>query len=87
MAEVRDILADPVTAHMRTDVTRLTAGQTIGEVLEYLRKEPPAARVLDLYVVDADAPALALAAGPMAPAMSDMLALLLCFNLGRWLLA
>lgn len=54
MAEVRDILADPVTAHMRTDVTRLTAGQTIGDVLEHLRKEPPGGRVLYLYVVDAD---------------------------------
>lgn len=54
MAEVRDILADPVTAHMRADATRLMAGQTIGEVLEYLRQNPPGGRVLYLYVVDAD---------------------------------
>ncbi len=52
MAHVRDILADPVTTHMRTDFSRLAAGQTIGEALESLRRNPPAGRVLYLYVVD-----------------------------------
>lgn len=54
MAEVRDILADGVTKHMRADPTRLTAGRTIGDALESLRTNPPTGRVLYLYVVDAD---------------------------------
>lgn len=54
MAAVRDILADPVTDHMRTDPTRLRTGQTVTDALEYVRKNPPAGRVVYLYVTDAD---------------------------------
>ncbi len=51
-AAVRSILSDPVTAHMRTDPTRLRLGQTIGEALEYSRKNPTSGRVVYFYVVD-----------------------------------
>jgi NhaA family Na+:H+ antiporter len=37
---------------MRQDVTRLRAGQTVGEALEWLRKNPPAGRIIYFYVVD-----------------------------------
>jgi magnesium transporter len=49
---VRSILSDAVTAHMRTDPTRLRLGQTIGEALEYSRKHPTSGRVVYFYVVD-----------------------------------
>lgn len=45
-------LNDPVTAHLRQDVTRLVQGQTVGEALAWLRAHPPAGRILYLYVVD-----------------------------------
>lgn len=54
MAQVRDILADPVTSHMRTDPTRLRAGQTVIDALEYVRKNPPSGRVVYFYVTDDD---------------------------------
>ncbi len=54
MQHVRDILGDPVTKHMRQDLTCLAVGQTVGESLASLRANPPAGRVLYLYVVDAD---------------------------------
>jgi magnesium transporter len=53
MSAVRQILGDPVTAHMRTEPTRLTVGQTIADALDHVRKNPPPNRVLYLYVVDA----------------------------------
>jgi magnesium transporter len=54
MQAVHDILGDSVTKHMRGDMARLAAGQTIGEALAALRESPPTGRVLYLYVVDAD---------------------------------
>jgi magnesium transporter len=51
-ADLADSLDAPVTAHMRRDFTRLQAGQTVGEALEALRREPPAERIIYFYVVD-----------------------------------
>ncbi|HET6573826.1 MAG TPA: magnesium transporter [Fimbriiglobus sp.] len=51
---VRDILNDPVTAHMRTDPTRLKVGQTVAGALDYVRKAPTTGRVVYFYVVDDD---------------------------------
>lgn len=45
-------LNDPVTQRMHQNFTRLQAGQTVGEALEWLRHNPPPARVIYLYVVD-----------------------------------
>jgi magnesium transporter len=45
-------LADPVTAHMHQDFTRLHVGQTVAEALDWLRRNPPAGRVIYFYVVD-----------------------------------
>jgi magnesium transporter len=47
-------LADPVTRYARADCTRLPIGQTVGEALEELRREPPAERIIYFYVVDKD---------------------------------
>ena len=46
------ILGDPVTQHMRRDITRLHAGQTVGDALAGLRRNPPPGRILYFYVVD-----------------------------------
>jgi magnesium transporter len=51
---VRDILNDPVTAHMRADPTRLRTGLTVAEGLAYVRKHPTSGRVVYFYVVDDD---------------------------------
>jgi magnesium transporter len=51
---VRDILNDPVTAHMRADPTRLRVGQTVAEALAYVRQHPTSGRVVYFYVVDDD---------------------------------
>jgi Na+:H+ antiporter, NhaA family len=48
----RENLNDPVTAHLRPDVTRLLLGQTVGEALDWLRSHPPRERILYFYVVD-----------------------------------
>jgi magnesium transporter len=45
-------LNDPVTAHMRRDVTRIPLEQTVGEALAWLRAHPPEGRVIYFYVVD-----------------------------------
>jgi magnesium transporter len=47
-------LSDPVTAHMRRDITRLPSDRTAGEALAWLREHPPEGRILYLYVVDHD---------------------------------
>jgi magnesium transporter len=47
-------LSDPVTSHMRTDVTRLFLSQTVSEALDWLRSHPPPGRIIYFYVVDAD---------------------------------
>ncbi len=45
-------LSDPVTNRMHQDFTRLRAGQTVGEALDWLRQNPPPGRVIYFYVVD-----------------------------------
>src|SRR5688572_8743649 len=51
MSAIRHILGDLVSLHMRTDVTRLQAEQTVGDALEAVRKNPPTGRVVYFYVV------------------------------------
>jgi magnesium transporter len=51
---VEATLDDPVTEHMRTDCTRLQLGQTVGEALEELRRNPPGERIIYFYVVDGE---------------------------------
>jgi magnesium transporter len=45
-------LRDPVTAHMHQDFTRVLLGQTVGEALDELRRNPPKGRIIYFYVVD-----------------------------------
>src|SRR4051812_6804896 len=45
-------LSDPVTERMHQDLTRLRAGLSVGEALDWLRENPPAGRVIYFYVVD-----------------------------------
>jgi magnesium transporter len=52
MSEVRQILADLVTTHMRPDATRLFVGQTVHEALDHIQKNPGRGRVVYYYVVD-----------------------------------
>ncbi len=52
MSAVRHFLGDPVSQHMRTDVTRLQDGQTVAEALEFVRNNPLPGRVIYFYVVD-----------------------------------
>jgi NhaA family Na+:H+ antiporter len=47
-------LDDPVTRRMHQDFTRLRIGQTVGEALDWLRRNPPPGRVIYFYVVDED---------------------------------
>jgi magnesium transporter len=47
-------LNDPVSKHVHQGFTRLTAGQTVGEALEWLRHHPPQDRIIYFYVVDED---------------------------------
>src|SRR2546423_8977453 len=54
MPNVRKILSDPVTQHMRGDVTRLHDHQTAGEALDFVRASPITGRVVYFYVVDDD---------------------------------
>lgn len=54
MSAVRQFLAESVTRHMRTDPTKLRAGQTVGGALEAARRNPPGSRVVYFYVVDDD---------------------------------
>ena len=49
---VDSILQHPVTAHMRTDPTRLARGQTVAAALDSVRTNPPGGRVVYFYVVD-----------------------------------
>jgi magnesium transporter len=48
----RTDLKTPVASHMRTDCTRFVIGQTVGEALQALRREPPGERIIYFYVVD-----------------------------------
>jgi magnesium transporter len=45
-------LNDPITCHLRQDCTRLSADQTVGEALAWLREHPPVERIIYFYVVD-----------------------------------
>lgn len=45
-------LRDPVTKHMRQDFTRVFLGQTVGEALDLLRRNPPKGRIIYFYVLD-----------------------------------
>ena len=45
-------LNDPVTHHLRQNYTRLFAGQTVGDCLGWLRKNPPDERIIYFYVID-----------------------------------
>lgn len=47
-------LNDPVTRHMRKDVTQLHVDQTIGEALASIRRRPVEGRIIYFYVVDGD---------------------------------
>ena len=47
-------LNDPIPRHLRGDCTRLSAEQTVGEALAWLREHPPAGRIIYFYVVDRD---------------------------------
>jgi magnesium transporter len=47
-------LNDPVTRHVRRDYARLVLGQTVGQALDGLRREPPPGRIVYFYVVNAD---------------------------------
>jgi magnesium transporter len=48
----RDRLHEPITRHLRQDVPRLLAGQTVGQALDWLRHNPPRGRIIYFYVVD-----------------------------------
>lgn len=52
MSATRQILADPVSKHMRTDPTRIRKGATAGEALEYIRSHEVGGGVVYFYVVD-----------------------------------
>ncbi|WP_149111374.1 magnesium transporter [Limnoglobus roseus] len=52
MTTARHILGNPVTAHMRTDPTRIPAGSSVGKALEYIRDHEIGGRVVYFYVVD-----------------------------------
>jgi magnesium transporter len=54
MSDARQILADPVTEHMRTDPTRIEAGASVAQALDYIRDQEIGGRVVYFYVVDGD---------------------------------
>lgn len=45
-------LNDPVSRHMRTDLSRVRVDQTVGEALQSIREEAPTGRIIYFYVVD-----------------------------------
>lgn len=47
-------LADPITRHLHQDFTRLSADQTVGQALDWLRANPPPGRIIYFYVVDGE---------------------------------
>lgn len=51
---VATILQDPVTRHMRRDVTAFPARLTVEEALAEMRRNPPGGRIIYFYVVDAE---------------------------------
>jgi magnesium transporter len=54
MSDARQILADPVTTHMRTDPTRIEAGASVAQALDYIRDHEIGGRVVYFYAVDGD---------------------------------
>jgi hypothetical protein len=52
MPDARQLLADPVTRHMRTDPNRIRAGLSVAQVLDYIRDHEVGGRVVCFYVVD-----------------------------------
>lgn len=51
---VRDLLNDPITAHMKPAAPLLRLDQTVAESLEQVRSSPDLGRIVYFYVVDAD---------------------------------
>ncbi|HEV3144977.1 MAG TPA: magnesium transporter [Gemmataceae bacterium] len=47
-------LTDTVSQHLSQDFTRLQPEQTVGNALDWLRKNPPTGRVIYFYVVDGE---------------------------------
>jgi magnesium transporter len=45
---------DPVTRYMRQEITQVSLGQTVGEALDSLRRQPPKGRIIYFYVVDGE---------------------------------
>src|ERR1700693_853454 len=45
-------LDDPITRHMPQNFARLRDHQTVGQVLEAMRRQPPEGRVIYFYVID-----------------------------------
>src|SRR5437870_2675090 len=43
---------DPVTQHAHQDFAQVELGQTVGEALDALRRQPPKGRIIYFYVVD-----------------------------------
>lgn len=53
MSTVRQILADPVTKHMRPDPARVRSDLSVAQALDYIRAHEIGGRVVYFYVVDA----------------------------------
>jgi CBS domain-containing protein len=53
-ALARSHFHEPVTRHVHQDFTRLAAGLTVGQALDWLRNNPPPGRIIYFYVVDDD---------------------------------
>jgi Na+:H+ antiporter, NhaA family len=72
-------LAAPVTGRMHQGFTRLRAGQTVGEALDWLRRNPPPGRVIYFYVVDGEGrllgvvPTRRLVLSPAQAALTDIM--------------
>jgi magnesium transporter len=47
-------LNDPISRHVHQDYTRLPCDLSVGQALEWLRRNPPSERVIYFYVVDND---------------------------------
>jgi magnesium transporter len=47
-------LGDPITKHLRKDFARVAVGQTVGDALAQIRREPPEGRIIYFYVLDAE---------------------------------
>ncbi|MCC6124286.1 MAG: magnesium transporter [Pirellulales bacterium] len=47
-------LSDPIVRHLRKDFARVSVGQTVGEALAQIRREPPEGRIIYFYAVDGE---------------------------------